>query len=222
MAVSTGQYSAFLPDPSSSFHSLKRGLKNISAEVKTKCSSFFPITFKINLPSHHRFEKLHINLKKKKKCGSHCDNGLGASTLLLTLFMQSFYCQDMSSILVHYWNIKLSHFLWRTIQHHVVQQNTKAHYLVPNPDFCHLLVLWPWTSQLTFLCLSLKSRKKQYLLFKVIIKIKWVNICKVLRSLIFSKYTIKVIIVIIYQNYKCIEQSPLIWGFTFCVVSTRD
>lgn len=123
MAVSTGQYSAFLPDPSSSFHSLKRGLKNISAEVKTKCSLVFSNHFQNSstFPSH--IWKTAYKPQKKKKSGSHCDNGLGASALLLTLFMQLFYRQDMSFLFVYYWNTKLSHFLWRTIQHHIVQQS---------------------------------------------------------------------------------------------------
>lgn len=106
MAVSTGQYSAFLPDPSSSFHSLKRGLKNISAEVKTKCS-LFPITFEIHPHSHPTSEGLHIHLNKH--CGSHCDDGRGASALFFMFFMQLLHCKDTSLSYVHYWNTKLSH-----------------------------------------------------------------------------------------------------------------
>lgn len=94
MAVSTGQYSAFLPDPSSSFHSLKGDLKNISVEVKTGCS-LFPVTFIIHLPSHPTSEGLHINLKKQS--GSRCDKSrLCPAVPVLPLFLELFYCQDTS------------------------------------------------------------------------------------------------------------------------------
>lgn len=112
----------FFPIPLLLFIHWRGVWKTLVQKLKQNVHSFFPITFKIHLPSHHTFEKLHINLKKKKS-GSHCDNGLGASALLLTLFMQLFYRQDMSFLLVYYWNTKLSHFLWRTIQHHIVQQS---------------------------------------------------------------------------------------------------
>lgn len=57
----------FFPIPLLLFIHWRGVWKTLVQKLKQNVHSFFPITFKIHLPSHHTFEKLHINLKKKKK-----------------------------------------------------------------------------------------------------------------------------------------------------------